>query len=135
MLTLDRHAKITHNILGDFMSLIPSPGVSLSLSDVNGITHEQKKLIHSFLQGSVYCWCKNRPDEWFALRDLVGGDNYDWLGTPLFVLYEKHQSKNDAVLEAGIDAGWLLKTVLHNDQRAFDIKREYVNKYKWNKNN
>ena len=50
---------------------------------VNGFTDEQLNLMRAFLQGAVYCWCKNRKDEWFAARDLLGGDNYYWQGTPL----------------------------------------------------
>ena len=59
------------------------------IREVNGISKEQKKRILDFLQGTVYCWCKNRKDEWFTARDLLGGENYFWQGTPLFVLYEK----------------------------------------------
>ena len=55
---------------------------------VNGFTDEQLKLMRAFLQGAVYCWCKNRKDEWFAARDLLGGDNYYWQGTPLIPLYD-----------------------------------------------
>ena len=56
---------------------------------VNGFTDEQLYLMKAFLQGAVYCWCKNRKDEWFAARDLLGGDNYYWQGTPLFPLYKR----------------------------------------------
>ena len=49
---------------------------------VNGFTDEQLDLMKAFLQGAVYCWYKNRKDEWFAARDLLGGDNYYWQGTP-----------------------------------------------------
>ena len=54
---------------------------------VNGITDEQRRATLSFLQGSVYCWCKNRKDEPFAARDLLGGDNYYWQDTPMEALY------------------------------------------------
>ena len=43
---------------------------------VNGFTGWQLNLMRAFLQGAVYCWCRNRKDEWFAARDLLGGDNY-----------------------------------------------------------
>lgn len=35
---------------------------------VNGFSEEQLSLMRAFLQGAVYCWCKNRKDEWFAAR-------------------------------------------------------------------
>jgi len=40
---------------------------------VNGISAEETLRIKDFLQGAVYCWCKNNKGEWFSLRDLMGG--------------------------------------------------------------
>ncbi|HHT53138.1 MAG TPA: hypothetical protein GX007_08205 [Bacteroidales bacterium] len=97
--------------------------------EVHGISKEQKQRIKDFLQGAVYCWCKNRKDEWFAARDLLGGDNFFWQGTPMFALYEKSEN----VDQAGKDAGWLLKEVLSEDKRSFETKREgLVRQYRWN---
>ncbi|EKB55933.1 hypothetical protein [Bergeyella zoohelcum] len=99
-----------------------------TIRDVYGISDEQKNAIMNFLQGAVYCWCKNRSDEWFSIRDLMGGDNYYWEGTPLIALWEKHKD----VGAAGKDAGWLLKKVINNDKRTFETKKEeLVRKYKW----
>ncbi|MDD4848407.1 MAG: hypothetical protein PHR53_06575 [Bacteroidales bacterium] len=99
------------------------------IRDVHGITDEHKQKILDFLQGAVYCWCKNKKDEWFAARDLLGGDNYDWEGTPMFFLYEKSKD----VEQAGKDAGWLLKQVIDNDKRNFETKKEgLVRQYRWN---
>src|SRR5574344_1246818 len=96
---------------------------------VNGFTDEQLNLMRAFLQGAVYCWCKNRKDEWFAARDLLGGDNYFWQGTPMVALYEKSEN----VEQAGKDAGWLLKQVIDNDKRSFETKKEgLVRQYRWN---
>ncbi|WP_339133661.1 MAG: hypothetical protein WGN25_13360 [Candidatus Electrothrix sp. GW3-4] len=89
-----------------------------------GISDVDLDRIKCFLQGSVYCWVKNRKDEGFAARDLVGGENYDWNKTPLIPLYQKHiaagKDPNDAVDEAGKDLGWILKLVLHEDKRSFE---------------
>ena len=88
------------------MSLIASPAVK-KIHEVSGISSDEKIRIIAFLQGAVYCWCKNRPDEWFSLRDLMGGDNYHWDGTPLMTLYTKHTSlgstHDEAVDKAGKD--------------------------------
>lgn len=93
------------------------------LRDVHGISDEQKALIKAFLQGAVYCWAKNQPGRQFAARDLVGGVNFEWKGTPLCPLYEKHLAKgkshDDALNAAAKDAGWLLKSVLEEDKRNF----------------
>ena len=101
-----------------------------------GVRDENLVAIKAFLQGSVYCWIKNRKDEVFAARDLVGGENYEWGGTPLIVLYEKHislgKNSEDAVTEAGKDLGWILKLVLHEDERTFDSCDAGMAKgYKW----
>ena len=102
------------------------------LREVRGITDEDKQRIVDFLQGAVYCWCKNNKEQWFALRDLMGGDNYHWQGTPLIKLYEKHKNKNNATELAGKDAGWILKKVIQKDKRIFEIKKEEMaRKYKW----
>ena len=103
------------------------------LRNVKGISEKQKEKISDFLQGAIYCWCKNRKEEWFSLRELMGGDNFYWQGTPLIPLYEKHMSKSSsAVKDAGKDAGWLLKSVIHNDKRVFETKVEArIRQYRW----
>jgi len=89
-----------------------------------GIREENLVAIKAFLQGAVYCWIKNRKNEVFAVRDLVGKENHDWRGTPLIVLYNKHISlgkeEDKAVAEAGKDLGWILKLVLYYDKRTFE---------------
>jgi len=115
------------------MTLIKKSGIH----NVTGISDNEKRDIINFLQGAVYCWCKNRKSKWFALRDLMGGDNYYWEGTPMCVLYDKHhkdlgKSSDDAVKGAAKDAGWLLKRMLDDDKRHFHTNDEgYVNQYLW----
>ncbi|MGD0037570.1 MAG: hypothetical protein ABSC53_09790 [Bacteroidota bacterium] len=106
------------------------------LREVYGITENEKDRIRNFLQGAVYCWCKNRKDEWFSLRDLMGGKNYYWEGTPLVVLYEKQERagvpNQSAIEQAGKEAGWLLKRVISDDLRRFETQEEeLVRKYRW----
>jgi hypothetical protein len=103
--------------------------------DVNGIDQQQKKRIMDFLQGAVYCWCKNRKGEWFSLSDQVGGDNYYWQATPLIHLYEYYlgQDRGDdyAVKEAGRAAGRLLLATLMEDKRTFETKVKRCRQYRW----
>lgn len=106
------------------------------LRNVSGISDTEKKAITNFLQGAVYCWCKNKKEEWFSIRDLMGGDNYYWEGTPLLPLYTKHENQGkswqDSVKDAGKDCGWLLKNVIADDKRTFETKKEdLVRKYRW----
>jgi hypothetical protein len=110
--------------------------IDSEIREVTGLTVDEKEKIMDFLQGAVYCWCKNRKNEWFSMRDLMGGDNYYWIGTPLQVLYDKHENKgkdrDSSVKDAGKDSGWLLKKVLKNDRRTFDSKNEaLIQNYIW----
>jgi len=106
------------------------------IRDVHGISDGEKDLIKAFMQGAIYCWIKNRKGEPFAVRDLMGGDNFEWGGTPLLVLYEKHITAgkdNEAAIEAAAkDLGWLVKSVLERDKRTFVAGKEgLVRSYHW----
>ena len=103
---------------------------------VHGISERQRSDIMHFLQGSVYCWCKNRKGEPFAARDLLGGDNYYWQDTPMITLYEYYRDGNDdnndyAVEEAGKAAGRLLYQLLYDDKREFETWTGYTRMYRW----
>ena len=100
------------------------------------ICDEDLTAIKNFLQGAVYCWIKNKEDELFAVRDLMGGENFDWDRTPLYCLYKKHKKlgkdNNGAIKEAGKDLGWILKLVLKDDKRLFESCDKGMTKgYKW----
>jgi hypothetical protein len=106
------------------------------VESISGISDHKFEQIKSFLQGAVYCWVKNRKDEIFALRDLVGGENTDWSSTPLEALYQKHiDLKKDSASAnkvAGQDAGQVLKLVLKNDSRKFQVRSAGLsNGYIW----
>jgi hypothetical protein len=103
---------------------------------VGEISPAQEQRIIDFLQGAVYCWCKNRKGEWFSMRDLMGGDYRDWDNTPLMVLYSRHlqngKTPEEAFLHAGIDSGWMLKKVVHCDTRPFETQEDgQIRKYRW----
>jgi hypothetical protein len=104
--------------------------------NIRGITDTEKALIMAYMQGAVYSWVKNRKGEKLAVRDLVGGENYQWKGTPLLVLYQKHikagKDKQSAIKAAARDLGWLVKTVLSEDKRMFEVsKGGLVSTYRW----
>jgi hypothetical protein len=109
---------------------------SSQIRSVKGILNEEIERIKNFLQGAIYCWCKNKKEKWFSLRDLMGRDNFYWQGTPLLALYEKHlkkgKSSKKAITDAGKDCGWILKKVIHNDKRKFETKKaDLIRNYKW----
>lgn len=69
----------------------------------------------------------------------MGGENFNWEGTPLYALYQKHIALNKdndtAIAEAGKDLGWILKSVLHEDKRTFQtLDAGMANGYKWDGN-
>lgn len=114
------------------MALVPQS----KLRNVTGIEEHQLELIRAYLQGAVYCWVKNRSGERFAARDLVGGENTDWSGTPLQNIYEQYldsgRTEVEAFEAAAIDVGWILKRLLAEDSRVFDFDNsQRVNMYRW----
>ena len=105
------------------------------IRQVMGLTPEQITRIRDFMQGAIYSWVKNRPDEWFAVHDLVGGENTEWRETPLMVLYDKHTASKpheQAFDAAAKDLGWLMKALLHDDRREFETRHDgFANTYHW----
>jgi hypothetical protein len=104
--------------------------------EVRGITAEEKKSIEIYLLGCVYAWCNNHKSEWFSARDFLGRDNYNWNGTPLQPLYDKHFAKGKrdeaCVKAAGKDSGWILKKVIAADTRKFETKiAQRIRQYRW----
>lgn len=98
----------------------------------------QLLVIETYLQGMVYCWCKNCKDEddvpkWFTARDLVGGDNFYWERTPLQAIWSWHNHNRpaDAQDMAGKDLGHILKKVIIEDSRTFKTEKGYTRKYIW----
>ncbi|MBA2781117.1 hypothetical protein [Billgrantia kenyensis] len=103
---------------------------------VSGLSETEAGLIRAFVQGAVYCWIKNRKGERFAVRDLVGGENTDWTGTSLEPIYKKHRkagkTEDEAFEAAAKDIGWVVKGVLADDQRVFEVDSSgYTNTYRW----
>jgi len=86
---------------------------------VRGVSDAEIQRMCDFLYGAVRARCKDFEDAQFAARDLLGGANYFWEGTPMAVLFEKYVeegcSHEDAVKRAGQSAGKLLKRVLIDD--------------------
>jgi hypothetical protein len=104
------------------------------------LSPEDIEKIKIYLQGAVYCWCKNCKNEkcepeWFSVRSLFGGENNDWRGTPLQKLYDWYETKGYADDEshnkAGMDAGHLLKRTLFEDKRTFCSRHNDVWEYCW----
>lgn len=108
-----------------------------TIKGVNGISQHQKDLIKAYLQGAVYCWCNSeRRNDTFYARDFLGGANYFWEDTPVEVLYRHYMDASDqnhdyAFTEAAKAAGRLLKAVLHDDKRIFEVYDGFTKGYRW----
>ncbi|SMN01136.1 hypothetical protein SPONN_2230 [uncultured Candidatus Thioglobus sp.] len=109
---------------------------------IDDISDEQKAEICAFIQGAIYYWCQINFDENsneslnFTGRDLIGGKNRHWKGTPLLCLYKKYStagnSDKDSRKLAAIDAGHLLRWVVDNDKRGFCyVEGTSPRAYKW----
>lgn len=99
-----------------------------------------RDLIDVYLQGGVYALLINATSNEFATRDIVGGENRDWEGTPLQSIYdglvkEYSPDKKKAYDRAAIEVGYLLKEVLLKDRRDFSHvdSSDRAKHYKWNK--
>lgn len=108
-----------------------------SIQEVSSLSEVERDKICSFLQGAVYTWCAIKGSVEFAAKDFVGGDNRNWLGTPLYALYAHYEyigeDSESAVEKAGKDLGWLLKKVICNDSRNFSQNKSdgFRQFYKW----
>lgn len=104
---------------------------------IRGISENQMQLMLAFLFGAVRARCADYEGLQFAARDLLGGANYFWEGTPMEALYNKYinegKSSEKAIKLAGVSAGHLLKRVLIEDQHRTYILGDagLANGYKW----
>lgn len=105
--------------------------------NVHGFTECELQRMRDYLLGAVHAWCRDRHGEWFAARDLLGGANYFWQGTPLNRLYEYYMEQSDedseySITQAGRSAGNLLKRVLIEDtKRTYETRSGYTREYRW----
>ncbi|MDR0516266.1 MAG: hypothetical protein LBH25_04405 [Fibromonadaceae bacterium] len=105
--------------------------------DVSGITDTQKNAMLEFFKGAINSHCSKNSDEWFSARTFLGGIQNDWRGNVLQELYNKWKKKphKEAMKQAGIDAGKLLKKVIAEDtKRKFKSRiANRIKEYKWEK--
>lgn len=105
--------------------------------NVHGFTERELQRMRDYLLGAVQSWCRDRHGAWFAARDLLGGANHYWQGTPLMRLYEYYMEQSDedevySVRQAGRAAGHLLKRVLIEDsKRMYETRQGYTREYRW----
>lgn len=90
------------------------------------------EIIKVYMLGAVNGFCNYNRDSAFSARILFGGNNRDWSDTPMQKIYDYYikngKSYEAAAESAAIDAGRLLKTVLDEDTREFEIVGEDTGK-------
>ena len=108
---------------------------------IKGLTEAQFNAICEYLNEEVENFVISK--EWFSFRDIGGKERFEWLGTPLYPLYEVYNRKytdlnnknpntydlpKDAIETAGVMAGKILKAVLiqreRQNQNHFQQKSE-----------
>lgn len=105
--------------------------------NVHGFSEAELQRMRDYLLGAVQAWCRDRHGEWFAARDLLGGANFYWQGTPLIRLYEFYMEQSDedndySIRQAGRAAGHILKRVLIEDtKRTYETRIAYTRQYCW----
>lgn len=105
-------------------------------TNVRGFSERELQRMRDYLLGAVQVWCRDRHGEWFAARDLLGGANTYWQGTPLQRLYDYYMGYSDDDVfsrkQAGRAAGHLLKRVLIEDRkRTYESRQGYTREYRW----
>ena len=96
------------------------------------ISPQETELAKAYIKGAVHSFVKNNPKQKMSVRILFGAENKDWYDTPLQVIYDYYNSKNrvNAKERAAIDVGWLLKTVLaEDDSREYEETTGYTKEY------
>ena len=102
------------------------------------LSEDEKIAIKSFLQGTVFCWCKNCEYDYgdqkqFGLNDLVGESTpANWKDTPLLRLYDLYKEHSDYGDRSSLYIGKILHELLDSNKRFFHEEQKGVCKYKWN---
>ena len=91
---------------------------------VKDINDAQEKAILNFIKAAIRTYCGKMPkktETWFSAWSFLSDLNNDWSDTPLQCLYtkwiDKGKPEDKARKQAGIDAGWLLKRVIVDDEK------------------
>ena len=103
------------------------------IKKIHSISEPQTQEIKYYLQGAIRCHDKVAAGKWFSLRDLMGGANFDWNGTPMQALFEAYRGRSDAFKMTAKSAGWLLKAAIEEDPcRRYETKKEALTRmYRW----
>lgn len=115
--------------------------------NVSGEVFRKPKIITSAELSTISSWVESEIDKYiksgnteFGIKDLFGGENYYWGDNnfPIQTLFTKYHNKyisegytdkgatDEAVKQAGIYVGWIIKSVCRNTKLyTFEIKREF----------
>lgn len=106
------------------------------VSWIKGIDKDTFQAIVDYLDDEVTNYMQS--GKWFSLRDIGGGDRFDWTGTPLYPLYDVHiqagENKTTAIKKAGWACGKILRRVIMQREENFEQKNiKHIANYRWMK--
>ena len=115
--------------------------------NIAGETFRSPRIITAADIANISAWIEKEVDNYikaghneFGIKDLFGGNNYFWGNNnfPIQILYDKYYDKyinlgyddsyssEEAVAQAGIYVGWILKSVCRDTKLyTFKIRREF----------
>lgn len=100
---------------------------------VMGITRTNTVIAEDFIRAAIDLQCKSYPGQWFSVRTLFGGANFQWSGTPLQCIYDRHIKNGRKPAKASVlaarDIGKMMTKVLSRHPRNFDIRGKRANEY------
>lgn len=81
------------------------------------LPQQEIEMAKAYIRDAINTFCQNNLRQSFAVRDLFGGENGDWQGTPLQAIYEYHIAAraSDPKDSARKDVGKLMKIVLSEE--------------------
>lgn len=98
-------------------------GSNVGVVNVKGVSNMQA--IRNQIITSVNNWCFKNASKPFAVRDLFGGANNNWKGTPIDELYSRQikmcKSPRESHAQAAKDLGKIVKNVLEAEVRVFKV--------------
>lgn len=97
------------------------------------ITLMDTVVAEDFIRTAVDFQCKSYPEQWFSVRILFGGATFQWPGTPLECIYDRHirngRKPAKASIVAARDIGKMMTKFLSQHPQNFNIEGKRANEY------
>lgn len=112
------------------MLLVEISQKSVVPASYESLDFQSKSNLDSFIDDLINeAYSNGKP---FNVSMLVGKKNFEtWKGTPLYPIYEYNTSNHtrDAVIQSGIDIGFIIKDRIIKSLHTFKLVKKYTNEY------